>query len=212
MTHETVKALSSLWDSYQSTCWEQRAEVYWGWLLKGFGMPIITSSSLPPGTGNYTFPQKTLQVDSSCLSQGVICEELVGGTAPSLCLYHCVVGLERAVEVCLAIGQIEGLWPTAQHCPFHGTCGTGTIQTLVDPRDVSRGREPLLQPGRVLDPTRSLTSAGDHTNRCGNPKAWQWAGRLPRRGKSWCLLLTPTAPCILGAGRTKVSQIAEGGK
>lgn len=156
-------------------------------------------------------PTGKLQVDSSCLSQVVICEELVGGTAPSLCLYHCVVGLERAVDVCLAIGQIEGLRPTAQHCPLHGTCGTGTIQTLVDPRDVSHGREPLLQPGRVLDPTRSLTSAGDHTNHCGNPKAQRWAGRLPRRGKSWCLLLTPTAPSILGAGRTKVSQIAEGG-
>jgi len=85
-----------------------------------------------------------LEIDSNRLTQGVILGELVRGTALSPGLHHCVVGLERAVEVCLAIKLIEGWGPTTQHCPFHCTCGTGTIQSLVDPRNMSCGGKPLL--------------------------------------------------------------------
>lgn len=118
-------------------------------------------------------PRGKLHVDSNCLTQGVVCGDLVRGMALSFCLYHCVVGLERAVEVCPAMGQMEVSWPTTQHCVFHGTRGTGIIQTMVDPKDMSPSGEPLLQPGRVLNPTK----IPDHTNVCENPNAWWRAGR-----------------------------------
>lgn len=64
--------------------------MYWGWLLDGFGIFIVTSSMLFPGTGNYTFPEEfcmkfagKLQVGSNCLTQHIICGELVKGAALS---------------------------------------------------------------------------------------------------------------------------------
>lgn len=50
-----------------------------------------------------------------------------------LYLYHFVVLLEKTEELCLAMGQVKGLWPSTQHCFFHGVCGRGTIQILMNP-------------------------------------------------------------------------------
>lgn len=102
-------------------------------MLKGFGIPIITGSLLPPGPGNCIFPEKSCRPGQP-----------VRTVTLSFYLCHFVVQLENTEEVCLATGQVEGLWHSAQRCFFHGMCGRGTMQTLVDPRDVIHGKEPLL--------------------------------------------------------------------
>lgn len=54
------------------------------WLLKGFGIPVITGSLLPPNTGNYVFPVKSCRPG-----------EPVRATTLSFHLYHFVVQLEK---------------------------------------------------------------------------------------------------------------------
>lgn len=92
------------------------------WLLKGFGIPIITGSLEPPGAGKYMFPMKSCRPGKP-----------VRAVTLSFYLYHFVVLLEKTEELCLAMSEVKGLWPSTQHCFFHGVCGRGTIQILVDP-------------------------------------------------------------------------------
>lgn len=58
-TQERVKALSSCGTHNQRAFWRESRCMGGRWLLKGFGIPIITGSLIPPGTGKYMFPMKS---------------------------------------------------------------------------------------------------------------------------------------------------------
>lgn len=112
-----VEALRSPWDSYQSTCWEQTVEMYWGWSLDGFGILIIHQFPFASWRRELHIPRRKLQVGSNCLTQRVICGELVKSTA----LSGGAGDHSEGVPCYMAYSEV-----LAYH-PFNGKHGTGTI-------------------------------------------------------------------------------------